>query len=75
MGDETILWYVKNENTFNLDAIRIPEISWEKILQGTKKGKISSNPLGKNPEDDDIPNVKGNHIEKTPSMPISCWLN
>ena len=65
---ETILWYVKNENyTFNLDAIRIPaKYPGKKYYKGPKKGKISSNPLGKNPEDVwDIPNVKGNHIEKT----------
>ena len=65
---ETILWYVKGKNyTFNLDDIRVPSKYPRKTYyKGPNKGKISSNPLGKNPEDVwDIPNVKGNHIEKT----------
>jgi len=65
---EVILWFVKGESyTFNLDAIRIPsKYPGKKYYKGPKKGMISSNPLGKNPEDVwDIPNVKGNHIEKT----------
>lgn len=65
---EVILWFVKSEQyTFNLDSIRIPsKYPGKKYYKGPKKGQISSNPLGKNPEDVwDIPNVKGNHIEKT----------
>ena len=65
---ETILWYVKTDDyTFNLDHIRIPsKYPGKKYYKGPKKGEISSNPLGKNPEDVwEIPNVKGNHIEKT----------
>ena len=65
---EVILWFVKgNSYTFNLDAIRVPsKYPGKKYYKGPKKGMISSNPLGKNPEDVwDIPNVKGNHIEKT----------
>jgi len=65
---ETILWYVKSDNfTFNLDEIRVPsKYPKKKFYKGPKKGQISSNPLGKNPEDVwEIPNVKGNHIEKT----------
>ena len=34
--------------------------------KGPNKGKLSGNPLGKNPDDVwNIPNVKSNHIEKT----------
>lgn len=65
---EVILWFVKSKKyTFNLDSIRIPsKYPGKKYYKGPKKGQISSNPLGKNPEDVwDIPNVKGNHIEKT----------
>lgn len=65
---EVILWFVKGQDyTFNLDAIRVPsKYPGKKYYKGPKKGQISSNPLGKNPEDVwDIPNVKGNHIEKT----------
>lgn len=65
---EVILWFVKGDtHTFNLDAIRVPsKYPGKKYYKGPKKGMISSNPLGKNPEDVwDIPNVKGNHIEKT----------
>jgi adenine-specific DNA-methyltransferase len=65
---EVILWYVKGDKyTFNLDDIRVPsKYPGKKFYKGPKKGMISSNPLGKNPEDVwEIPNVKGNHIEKT----------
>lgn len=66
---ETILWYVKSERyTFNLDAVRIPAKYPEKrYFKGEKKGRLSGNPLGKNPEDvwEDIPNVKAYHVEKT----------
>lgn len=76
---ETILWYTltdKDEYTFNLDAIRVPaKYPNKKHFKGPKAGQRSGNPLGKNPGDfwesvssnvwDNIPNVKGQHIEKT----------
>ncbi len=65
---ETILWFTKSdEYTFNLDPVRIPsKYPEKKHFKGPNKGKISSNPLGKNPSDVwDIPNVKSNHVEKT----------
>lgn len=65
---ETILWFTKSDDyTFNLDPIRVPSKYPEKRhFKGPNKGKISSNPLGKNPSDVwDIPNVKSNHVEKT----------
>lgn len=65
---EVILWYTKSDKyTFNLDAVRIPsKYPGKKHFKGPRTGQYSSNPLGKNPEDVwDIPNVKGNHIEKT----------
>jgi adenine-specific DNA-methyltransferase len=64
---ETILWFTKSDDyTFNLDPIRIPsKYPEKKHFKGPKKGKVSSNPLGKNPSDVwDIPNVKANHVEK-----------
>jgi len=65
---ETILWFSKGADyTFNLDAVRVPQKYPGKThTKGPNKGKISGNPLGKNPGDVwDIPNVKANHIEKT----------
>lgn len=65
---ESILWFTKSDDyTFNLDPIRIPsKYPEKKHFKGPNKGKISSNPLGKNPSDVwDIPNVKSNHVEKT----------
>ena len=65
---EVVLWYTKGANyTFNLDEIRVPsKYPGKRYYKGPQKGKISSNPLGKNPEDVwEIPNVKGNHPEKT----------
>lgn len=67
---ETILWFTKastDDYTFNLDAVRIPsKYPGKRYFKGTKKGELSCNPLGKNPEDVwDIPNVVGNHVEKT----------
>lgn len=65
---EVVLWYTKSDQyTFNLDAVRIPAKYPEKRhFRGAKKGQLSGNPLGKNPEDVwDIPNVKANHVEKT----------
>jgi adenine-specific DNA-methyltransferase len=65
---EVVLWYTKTDNyIFNLDAVRIPsKYPGKRSFKGKNKGKLSGNPLGKNPEDVwEIPNVKGNHIEKT----------
>lgn len=66
---ETILWFTKTDNyTFNLDPIRIPQKypGKKNYKKNGDYGKLSGNPLGKNPEDVwDIPNVKNNHPEKT----------
>ena len=65
---EMILWFTKGDGyTFNLDDIRIPQKYPGKTYhKGVNKGRISGNPLGKNPSDVwDIPNVKANHVEKT----------
>lgn len=65
---ETVLWFTKGENkAFNLDAVRIPQkYPGKKHFKGEKKGELSGNPLGKNPEDVwTISNVKNNHPEKT----------
>lgn len=64
---EVVLWYTKSDKyKFNLDAVRIPSKYPAKThYKGRKKGQFSSHPFGKNPEDVwDIPNVKGNHVEK-----------
>lgn len=64
---ETVLWFSKTDNyVFNLDPIRIPQkYPNKKHFKGPNIGKLSGNPLGKNPGDVwDIPNVKNNHIEK-----------
>lgn len=66
---EVIMWYTKSENyVFNLDPVRVPsKYPGKRYFKGPRKGELSGNPLGKNPEDvwDDIPNVKSNHVEKT----------
>ena len=65
---EVILWYTKGDKyTFNLDAVRVPsKYPSKRSYHGKNKGKLSGNPKGKNPEDVwEVPNVKGNHIEKT----------
>ena len=65
---ESILWFTKSDDyVFNLDAVRVPsKYPNKKHFKGPRKGKISSNPLGKNPSDVwEIPNVKWNHVEKT----------
>ncbi|MCH8058546.1 MAG: hypothetical protein IIB78_11825, partial [Proteobacteria bacterium] len=51
----------------NLDPVRVPQkYPGKKYFKGEKKGQLSCNPLGKNPDDVwDIPNVKHNHKEKT----------
>ena len=64
---EVVLWYTKTDNyIFNLDDVRIPQkYPGKRHFKGAKKGQLSGNPLGKNPEDVwDIPNVKSNHVEK-----------
>ena len=50
---ETILWFTKSDNyTFNLDAVRVPsKYPGKKHFKGDKKGQLSGNPKGKNPED------------------------
>lgn len=50
---ETILWFTKsNQYIFNLDSVRIPsKYPGKRYFKGEKKGKISGNPKGKNPED------------------------
>ncbi len=50
---ETILWFTKGNNyTFNLDDVRIPsKYPGKKYFKGEKKGQLSGNPKGKNPED------------------------
>lgn len=65
---ETILWFTKGEQTiFNLDDVRVPQkYPGKRSYRGPNKGKLSGNPLGKNPSDIwDIPNVKAKHVEKT----------
>lgn len=65
---ETILWFTKEDDyTFNLDPIRVPQkYPGKKYFKGPNVGKLSGNPLGKNPGDIWIfPNVKNNHVEKT----------
>lgn len=65
---ETILWFTKSDTyTFNLDLVRVPQkYPNKKYFKGPNKGKLSGNPLGKNPSDIwEIPNVKANHVEKT----------
>jgi adenine-specific DNA-methyltransferase len=65
---EVVLWFTKADDyTFNLDAVRVPQkYPSKRHFKGAKRGQLSSNPLGKNPSDVwEIPNVKGNHIEKT----------
>ncbi len=65
---EAILWFTKGDDyTFNLDPVRVPsKYPNKKYFKGPNRGKISSNPLGKNPADLwEIPNVKANHVEKT----------
>ncbi len=66
---EVILWFTKTDQyVFNLDDVRVPQkYPGKKHFKGPKKGELSGNPLGKNPSDVwIIPNVKANHVEKTP---------
>jgi adenine-specific DNA-methyltransferase len=65
---EAILWFTKSDDyTFNLDHVRVPsKYPNKRHFKGPNKGKLSGNPLGKNPSDVwEIPNVKANHVEKT----------
>jgi adenine-specific DNA-methyltransferase len=77
---EVILWFTKSDNyIFNLDAVRVPQkYQGKRAYKGPNKGMLTSNPSGKNPEDEweiilqdwekeiwEIPNVKFNHPEKT----------
>ena len=79
---ETLMWWTKsNKYTFNLDDVRVHQKEPGKLgYRGDKKGQLSGNPLGKNPEDvwldlvaheldagliEHCPNVKGSHVEKT----------
>lgn len=65
---ETIMWYTKTDDyKFNLDDVRVPQkYPNKKAYQGKNIGKLSCNPLGKNPGDVwEICNVKGKHPEKT----------
>lgn len=65
---ETILWYSKTDQFyFNLNPVRVPQkYPGKRAYKGSRKGEYSGNPKGKNPGDVwIIPNVKGNHIEKT----------
>lgn len=66
---ETIIWFTKSDKyTFNLDPIRIPQKypGKKNYKKGKNNGKLSCNPLGKNPSDVwEIPNVKSMHPEKT----------
>ena len=65
---EVVMWYTKTGGyVFDLDAVRVPsKYPGKRHHTGPNKGKLSGNPLGKNPEDVwDIPNVKSNHVEKT----------
>ena len=50
---ETILWFTKSDTyTFNLDDVRVPsKYPGKKYFKGEKKGQLSGNPKGKNPED------------------------
>ena len=65
---ETINWFTKSDDyTFNLDPIRVPsKYPNKRHFKGPNVGKLSGNPLGKNPSDVWVfPNVKSNHVEKT----------
>lgn len=64
---ETLLWFTKGPKYhFDLDAIRVTQkYPGKRHYKGSRKGEFSGNPRGKNPGDVwEIPNVKGNHIEK-----------
>lgn len=50
---EVILWFTKSDSyTFNLDDVRVPsKYPGKRYFKGAKKGELSGNPKGKNPED------------------------
>ncbi len=65
---EMILWFTKGaEYVFNLDSVRVPQkYPGKTAYKGQNRGLPSGHPLGKNPGDVwNIPNVVGNHTEKT----------
>ncbi len=75
---EVVLWFTKTDTyEFDLDAVRVPpKYPGKRAYRGPRTGQLSSNPLGKNPEDVwevkdsphdlwQIPNVKAGHVEKT----------
>lgn len=65
---ETINWWTKgDEYRWRLDRIRVPpKYPNKRYFKGPNAGKLSCNPLGKNPSDVwEFPNVKNNHPEKT----------
>ncbi len=65
---ETLLWFTKGDDyEFDLDAVRVRQkYPGKKGYKGKNKGKLSGNPLGKNPSDVwEYPNVKARHPEKT----------
>lgn len=65
---EVVMWYTKTDDyIFDVDPVRIQsKYPGKRHFKGPKKGELSGNPLGKNPEDVwSIPNVKANHVEKT----------
>lgn len=65
---ETINWWTKGDDyIWHLDPIRVPsKYPGKRHFKGPRKGKLSGNPLGKNPSDVwEFPNVKSNHPEKT----------
>lgn len=65
---ETVLWFAKSRNyKFNLSNIRVPQkYQNKKSWKGESKGKLTSNPDGKNPGDIWMfQNVKHNHEEQT----------
>ncbi len=65
---ETINWWTRgNDYTWNLDPIRVPsKYPGKRHFKGPNKGKLSGNPMGKNPSDVwQFPNVRNNHPEKT----------
>ncbi len=84
---EVLLWFVRNAKSyvFHLDSIRIRSKEPSKrSYRGPNKGKLSGNPLGKNPSDVwklnimaseweksiwEFPNVKSNHVEKEKTHP------
>ena len=65
---ETINWWTASDDyTWNLDPIRVPsKYPNKRHFKGPNRGKLSGNPMGKNPSDVwEFPNVKNNHVEKT----------